>query len=161
METVPAKVPREKIRAQTRAMTRVGRVRIRPRRTRSRLTMTLLRSMLLEASTATGRAQTQPMTVPRMDILMVSSRGRTTLGKNSHLGRNSFSRMATMLPPLRMMTVMSKPVIRSDQITASTTQRAISGRRLRGRSTVLPFARVMVWGLKIRSNSGVLVLGGV
>ena len=51
-----------------------------------------------------GRAETQPITVPRMDILMVSTRGLMTLGKKDHLGLKSFSRMVTMFLPFLMMT---------------------------------------------------------
>ena len=46
----------------------------------------MLLLMLLDERIATGSASTQPMTVPRIDILMVSIRGETTFGKNDQSG---------------------------------------------------------------------------
>ena len=151
MATVPEKVPREKIRAHTRAMTRVGRVRIRPSTTRSRLTTILLWSMLLEASTATGRAQAQPMTVPKMDILMVSTRGPMTLGKKLQSGWNSFFIKSISLGKRFTMVARLKPVMCSAQAMTSARPRRITGVRLRRRRTVWPLSRVITWGLKILS----------
>ena len=84
--TVPEKVPRENIKAQTSAMISVGRVRMRPRMNLKILTITMLLLMLLDERIATGSARKQPMTVPRMDIFMVSISGETTFGKNDQSG---------------------------------------------------------------------------
>ncbi len=46
--------------------------------------------MLLDERIATGSAITQPMTVPRIDILMVSIKGETTFGKNDQSGWKNF-----------------------------------------------------------------------
>ena len=83
---VPENVPSEKISAHTSAMIRVGSVRIRPSRNRMSQTTGMLLLMLLDERIATGSAITQPMTVPRIDILMVSIKGETTFGKNDQSG---------------------------------------------------------------------------
>ena len=153
MATVPEKVPREKIRAQTRAMTSVGRVRMSARMKRKMLTITALRLMLEEARIATGMAMAQPMTVPRMDILMVSNRGLTTLGKNSQLGWKIFFSRSSILENRLTMTARSKPVIFSAHTIASASASTMSGVRLLGRRTVCPFSRVMTWGLNILSKN--------
>ena len=151
MATVPEKVPREKMSAQTSAMIRVGRVRISARIKRKKLTSGRLRLMLLEERIATGSARTQPMTVPRTDILMVSMSGETTFGKNSQFGWKILASRSSILLNLCMTTAISKPVILSESHMASASSTTISGARLRRRRTEWPFARVMTWGLKILS----------
>ena len=81
MATVPAKVPRPKISAANLAMTSVGSVRMMFSRKRQRETTRPFLLMLVEATTAKGRASVAPSTEPRMDILMVSSSGPMTLVK--------------------------------------------------------------------------------
>ena len=151
--TVPEKVPSEKIRAQTRAITSVGRVRISARIKRNTLTITVLRLILEEARIATGMAMAQPMTVPRMDILMVSSRGSMTLGKNAQFGWKIFFSKSSILENRLIMVIMSKPVIFSAHTMASTRPITMNGVRLLRRRTVCPFSSVMISGLNILSKS--------
>ena len=68
------------------AITSVGRVRIRFNRKRHRATTMPLRLMLVEETTAKGRASVAPSTEPRMDILMVSTSGPITLGRKLQSG---------------------------------------------------------------------------
>ena len=143
MATVPAKVPREKISAQTWARISVGRVRIRPRINRSTLTIATFLLMLLEERMATGRARAQPMTVPRMDILMVSSSGLMTFGKKLQSGWKIFFIRSSILLNREVITERSNPVMCSAQMITSTKQIRISGMRLRGRLTVFPLGIVM------------------
>ena len=128
--TVPEKVPRENIKAQTSAMISVGRVRMRPRMNLKILTITMLLLMLLDERIATGSARKQPMTVPRMDIFMVSISGETTFGKNDQLGWNIFASRSTILLNLLITTAMLKPVICSESHIASASRTTISGARL-------------------------------
>ena len=91
--SVPANVPREKISAHTSAMISVGTVLIRASMNLIMLTTVRLCIMLLEASTAKGSARAQPMTVPNIDIFIVSTSGDTTFPKKLHLGWKIFPRI--------------------------------------------------------------------
>ena len=152
MARVPAKVPSPNTSAQTSAITRVGSVRISARMKRHTLTTTLLLQMFVEERIDTGSAMRQPMTVPRTDILMVSTRGPTTLLKKSHFGWKSFRKRSRSLSNFLTIRLRSKPVIRRESHTATTTSSRIRGVLLRRRTVEWPFGRVMTWGLKIRSN---------
>lgn len=119
---------------------------------RKALTITRLLSMLVEDSTATGSASAQPMTVPRIDILMVSARGPMTLLKKSHLGWKSLTKRSRSLSKRSTMTARVKSVALREQKTARARKNRINGSRLRRRSVECPLASVMTWGLKILSN---------
>ena len=107
--------------------------------------------MLLDERIATGSARRQPMTVPRMDIFMVSISGETTFGKNDQLGRNIFASRSSHLAELAYNDApCSKPVICSESHMASASsndyqRRAASATAVRsGRLQGLLF-----WGLKM------------
>ena len=135
MAIVPEKVPSEKMSAQTSAIISVGSVRIRPRMNRISHTTGKLLLMLLDERIATGSASTQPITVPRIDILIVSIRGEITFGKKVQSGWKIFSSRSTILRNLVMTTCKSKPVIFSDSQMITTRNRTISGALLLRRWT--------------------------
>ncbi len=95
----------------------------------------MLLLMLLDERIATGSASTQPMTVPRIDILMVSISGEITFGKKDQSGWKIFSSRSTILRNLVMTTCRSKPVIFSDSQMITTRNRTISGALLLRRWT--------------------------
>ena len=73
--TVPAVVPRPKMKVAIRAVTKVGKVLATEKRSLTAIISTLLFTMLEEASMAIGIATRAPTILPMMLILMVSKRG--------------------------------------------------------------------------------------
>ena len=150
--TVPENVPSENISAHTRAIISVGSVRIRASIKRHMLTITTLWLMLLDESMAMGSASAQPITVPSMDIFIVSNSGEMTFGKKLQSGCSIFLSRSSILLNLFITVSMSKPVIISERYIAAARRIIISGARLLRRSTLWPLARVMRCGLNIATG---------
>lgn len=100
------------------------------------LTTVRLCIILLEASTAKGSARAQPMTVPNIDILIVSTSGDTTFPKKLHLGWKIFPRITKSSFILENTVAKLKPVILSAHAITMTKIISIKGIRLLGRTVV-------------------------
>lgn len=124
---MPEKVPSEKMSAQTSAIISVGSVRIRPRMNRISHTTGRLLLMLLDERIATGSASTQPITVPRIDILIVSISGEDNLREEGPVGLEDLFKQINHLTELGNDHMRIKARHFSDSQMITTRKRTISG----------------------------------